>query len=128
MNLLLDTHAFLWWATDDSRLSTRAREVLSDPEQRIFFSAASGWEMAIKANLGKLTFPRGLSDFVTSAVSSNGYEILSVSLAHALAVNDLPYHHRDPFDRILVAQSRVEGLTILSADQKIRAYDIEILW
>ena len=128
MSLLLDTHAFLWWIADDPRLSHGARAALSDSDREVFFSAASAWEMAIKARLGKLRVADDLSRFVTDQLATNGFRVLPVALAHALDVHALPAHHRDPFDRLLVAQCRVENLRLVSGDSKLAPYDIEIIW
>ncbi len=126
--MLLDTHAFLWWIADDARLSDRAREVIADGRNDVLFSAASGWEIAIKAGLGKLEVPEDLEAFVDEQLSKNAFRALPVRLSHALRVRSLPDHHRDPFDRLLVAQSVLEGLPILSADPQVALYPVEVVW
>lgn len=128
MRALLDTHAFLWWVTDDARLSERARETIGDGANEIFVSAATGWEMAIKARLGRLRVPGDFARFITDQIELNGFRVLAIELAHALRVHGLADHHRDPFDRILVAQSLVEGMPILSRDEQIAAYGVELVW
>lgn len=128
MRLLLDTHAFLWWITDDSQLSARARQSIADGGNDVFFSAASGWELAIKAGLGRLTLPADLERFLTAQLEANAFQVLPVFLSHALRVNALPDHHRDPFDRLLVAQAQVEGMAILSGDSQLSRYPIEVVW
>mgnify|MGYP002525526543 CR=1 FL=1 len=128
MRALLDTHAFLWWVTDDARLSDRAREVIADGANEIHFSAASGWEIAIKARLGRLVAPDDLARFMTDQVEQNGFRTLAVALGHALRVHSLEDHHRDPFDRMLVAQSMVENLPIIGRDAQIKAYCVELIW
>jgi PIN domain nuclease of toxin-antitoxin system len=128
MRALLDTHTFLWWITDDPRLSQRAREIISRGENKLFFSAASAWEMAIKAALGKLTFPGNLKSFVIEQLAVNGIDPLPVELAHALHASTLPALHRDPFDRLLIAQAQLENLPILTADPQIGRYDVEVIW
>lgn len=128
MKFLLDTHTFLWWITDDFRLSLRVREIISRGENKLFLSAASGWEMAIKAALGKLNFPGNLKSFVTEQLAVNGIDSLPVELTHALHVSALPVIHRDPFDRLLVAQAQVENLPIITADPQISRYDVETIW
>lgn len=128
MRALLDTHAFLWWTTDSPRLSDRAREVIADGRNELFFSAASGWEIAIKAGLGRLEVPEDLGRFMSEQLSRNAFEVLPVHLSHALRVHALPDHHRDPFDRLLVAQSLLEELPILSADPRIAFYPVEVVW
>ncbi|NPV53382.1 MAG: type II toxin-antitoxin system VapC family toxin [Firmicutes bacterium] len=128
MKALLDTHTFLWWITDDPRLSLHARKVISDGENELFFSAASGWEIAIKARLGKLHLTDELESFIPAQLSANAISILPVYLSHTLHVYSLPYHHRDPFDRLLVAQAQVENLPILTADPQISLYTVEVIW
>ena len=128
MRALLDTHAFLWWVTDDSRLSDTARQVIADGANEIHFSAASGWEIAIKARLGRLTVPDDLARFMTSQIEQNGFRTLAIELGHALRVHALDDLHRDPFDRMLVAQSMIENLPIVGRDKQIAAYDVEMIW
>ena len=128
MRVLLDTHAFLWWIGDDPRLSERAREVLSDGDNDLVFSAASGWEIAIKARLGRLHVPGDLNTYLFRQLTENYTSVLPVHLSHALRVHALPDHHRDPFDRLLVAQAIVEEIPLLSADPRIARYPVEIVW
>lgn len=104
MRALLDTHAFLWWIMADPRLSATARRILEDGATQIMFSAASGWEIAIKTRLGKLTIVDDPRRYVSEQIARNGFDVLPITLAHALHVWTLPDHHRDPFDRMLVAQ------------------------
>jgi PIN domain nuclease of toxin-antitoxin system len=131
---LLDTHAFLWWITDDPRLSPRAREVLHDRDNDLYFSAASGWEIAIKAQMGRLRLveqrdpAQSLAQFVVEQLSLNTIAALPIQLRHALHVYTLPSHHRDPFDRMLVSQSQIEGLPILTADAQIVQYAVDVIW
>lgn len=128
MRVLLDTHAFLWWIGDDPRLSERAREVLSDGDNDLVFSAASGWEIAIKARLGRLHVPGDLNTYLVRQLTENYTSVLPVHLSHALRVHALPDHHRDPFDRLLVAQAIVEEIPLLSADPRIARYPVEVVW
>jgi PIN domain nuclease of toxin-antitoxin system len=128
MKVLLDTHTFLWWITDSPRLSARAREVIRDSDNELFFSAASGWEIAIKAQLGRLQLPDDLEHFIVDQLSLNTILVLPIQLRHALHVYTLPQHHRDPFDRMLIAQSQVENLPILTTDSQIVQYDVETIW
>ncbi len=128
MRVLLDTHAFLWWALDDSRLSERAREIIGEGENDVLFSVASGWEIAIKSRLGRLRVPDDFERFMTDQLQLNDFRVLPVELAHALHVRSLPDHHRDPFDRMLVAQSRIEGLPIVGRDKRLEPYGVELLW
>lgn len=121
MNLLLDTHLLLWAASEPQRLSAKARALLLDPSNQLVFSSASLWEIAIKNGLERSDFnvdPRRLWRMLLV----NGYRELSVTSEHTVAVNDLPLLHKDPFDRILVAQARIEGLTLLTADKMVAKY------
>jgi len=136
MNVLLDTHAFLWWITDDPRLSARAREIFEDEDgiNTLHLSAASGWEIAIKAQLGRLQL-RGqgettqtLAQFVVAQLALNAILVMPIQLVHALHVCTLPLHHRDPFDRMLIAQSQIEGLPILTADPQMAQYPVDTIW
>jgi PIN domain nuclease of toxin-antitoxin system len=128
MRVLLDTHTFLWWISDDNQLSEAARATIGGRENQLFFSAASGWEIAIKARLGKLRLPSNLEQFVVEQLHSNAVESLPVHLSHALHVYKLPLLHRDPFDRLLVAQAQLESLPILTVDWQIRQYAVQALW
>lgn len=128
MRVLLDTHVFLWWITDDPRLSERAREVISDGHNTLLFRAASGWEIAIRAKLGRLLVPGNLEAFIVEQLAQNDITPLPVRLSHALRVYHLPPYHRDPFDRLLVAQAQLEGLPILTSDPAIMKYPVEVIW
>ncbi len=128
MRVLLDTHVFLWWVLDDSRLSERAREIIGEGKNDVLFSVASGWEIAIKSRLGRLRVPDDFERFMTDQLQLNDFRVLAVELAHALHVRSLPDHHRDPFDRMLVAQSRIEGLPIVGCDRRLADYGVELLW
>jgi PIN domain nuclease of toxin-antitoxin system len=128
MKVLLDTHTFLWWIIDSPRLSALAREVIRDSDNELFFSAASGWEIAIKAQLGRLQLPDNLEQFIADQLSLNTILALPIQLRHALHVYTLPRHHRDPFDRMLVAQSQIEKLPILTTDSQIAQYEVKIIW
>jgi prevent-host-death family protein len=114
VNLLLDTHAFLWWVTDDPRMSPHAREIIAHGGNTLFFSAASRWEIAIKARLGRLQVPENLGRFLPEQLSRKAIRVLPIHLSHALHVHELPEHHRDPFDCLLVSQALLENLPILS--------------
>ncbi len=128
MRLLLDTHVFLWWILDDSRLSAKARALIAEGENDVIFSAASAWEIAIKAALGRIETPADFAPYMSEQVSLNGFRVLPVELSHALRVQALAPHHRDPFDRLLVAQAQVEALPILSRDGAFAPYDVEVIW
>jgi PIN domain nuclease of toxin-antitoxin system len=122
--LLVDTHALLWWFADDAALSRPAREAIADPINEPLVSAASVWEIAIKRAFGKLTAPDDLPD----RVREGGFEWLNVTAEHAWQVRALPSHHRDPFDRLLIAQALVEGLPIVTADARFGAYGVDVRW
>jgi PIN domain nuclease of toxin-antitoxin system len=128
MRVLLDTHAFLWWVTDDPRLSEPAREVLADGANTLFLSAASGWEIAIKTALGKLQLPEAPDLWVVAQLAYNGIQPLPVELRHGLHTYHLPLHHRDPFDRILIAQCQLEMLPIVSSDAHVARYQVDVVW
>lgn len=128
MRALLDTHTFLWWITGDRRLSPRTREIISDGENELFLSAASGWEMAIKAGLGKLSLPGSPGAFISGQLAVNAIQTLPVRMDHALHVLELPGYHRDPFDRLLIAQARLEDMPILTADPQIGRYPVKVIW
>lgn len=122
--LLLDTHVLLWWRGDYRRISARAREAIADPDHLLFFSAASIWEMAIKQAAGKLRMPPNLLD----TLGHRGFAELEMSSHQGLIAGALPAHHRDPFDRMLVAQAQSENLTLVTNDTRIAAYDVPVLW
>lgn len=116
MKALLDTHAFLWWISGDDRLSSPASQAIADGSNEIFVSAASVWEIAIKARLGRLSIPGDPGQFIGGQVVENAFRGLPIVSGHALRLWELPDHHRDPFDRMLVAQAQVEGLALISRD------------
>jgi PIN domain nuclease of toxin-antitoxin system len=124
LKLLLDSHVLLWWHADDQRLSGRAREAMERPGAALYFSAASIWELAIKQARGKLEMPGSLLD----TLAEEKIEELKISSAHALRAGVLAHHHRDPFDRMLIAQAQVEGMTLLTGDGQCAAYDVALLW
>ncbi|MGH9410384.1 MAG: type II toxin-antitoxin system VapC family toxin [Vicinamibacterales bacterium] len=125
MRILLDTQCWLWMALAPGRLSPDARMLLESREHMVYFSAASAWEIAIKHALGKLRLPDAPEAYVPDRVAVLAVQPLPIDHAHALRVSALPPHHRDPFDRLLVAQAQIEGLTILTSDPQIRAYDVD---
>ena len=122
MRLLLDTHALLWWLADEG-LSESARGLIADPDNQVAVSAASAWEISIKKALGKLAAP----DDLEQQVAENGFDPLPITIAHGIAAGALPRHHEDPFDRMLIAQARAEGLTIVTRDSRFKAYDVALL-
>ena len=126
--LLLDTHVFLWLVADPGRVPTPARTALEVPGVPLLLTLASVWELSLKTGLGKLRLPQPLPTFVRTRLERTDTTLLDITLAHVLAVADLPRHHGDPFDRLLVAQAREQGLTIVSGDPALRAYDVPVLW
>lgn len=128
MRVLLDTQAWLWIQVSPERLTEGALDVVVDPEAELFLSAASSWEMAIKYALGRLPLPIPPWDYVPDRIRTSGAIPLPVEHAHALQVARLPAHHRDPFDRLLVAQAQLERLAVLTADRSFEPYDVEVVW
>jgi PIN domain nuclease of toxin-antitoxin system len=128
MRILLDTHAFLWWISDAPQLSQKARQIIGNGENTLFLSAASGWEIAIKTRLGKLKLPADIASFILEQLSVNAVTPLPIQMKHALRVRSLPDFHRDPFDRMIVAQAQIEDLPILTADQQLAGYNVQIIW
>ena len=128
MKYLLDTHTFLWWITDSELLSDRALEVIRDGNNTLLLSAAGGWEIAIKASLGRLDLPDKPEKVIPGQMSLNDIQGLPVQMSHALHVHTLPQHHRDPFDRMLVSQCQLEEIPIITSDPQIAKYDVDIIW
>lgn len=128
MKVLLDTHVFLWWLTDDPQLSPLAREIIGNGENEVFLSAASGWEIAIKAKLGKLQLSDDIPSFIAEQLVINNITSLPIQINHALHVYGLPDYHRDPFDRLLIAQAQMEDLSILTIDEQIARYPVKVIW
>ena len=128
MRALLDTHAFIWWVTNDPQLSADARNVIADSGNILFLSVVSAWEIVIKNKLGKLTLPEPVEQYILSRLAINRFESLPIQMSHVLQVASLPSIHRDPFDRILIAQSQVENLPIVTIDQKITQYLVQTIW
>jgi PIN domain nuclease of toxin-antitoxin system len=127
MKGLLDTHTFIWWDSDPAKLSAKALAFLRDPANTVLLSVVSVWEILIKLQLGKLTLTTPLATIVAQQ-QANGIKILPVTLDHVLAVGNLPTPHKDPFDRLLVAQANVEGAVLLSADAIFSRYPVNVLW
>ncbi|MCI0572595.1 MAG: type II toxin-antitoxin system VapC family toxin [Myxococcaceae bacterium] len=127
LRLLLDSHTFLWWVTDDPRLTRQQRRAISDSANACFISHASVWEMAIKASLGKLKLPQSVRRFVSEQCELHGFQLLPISLASASRVETLPFHHRDPFDRLLVAQALEAELTLVTRDKALEAYGVAVV-
>jgi PIN domain nuclease of toxin-antitoxin system len=126
--LLLDTHTFLWWVDDAPELKANAKRAIANIKNECYLSAASCWEMAIKASRGKLRLTKPVERFVTEQLNANGFILLGIDLRHAARVEKLPYYHSDPFDRMLIAQAMAEKLTIVSADRVFSKYGVDVLW
>ena len=128
MNLLLDTHTFLWFIEGSRQLSARARELIEDQENAALVSIASLWEMGIKMSLDRLSLDEPFEDMIPEQMELNGFALLPLRVAHIAQVISLPFHHRDPFDRILIAQCVAEELSVLSKDRAFDSYSVRRLW
>ncbi len=128
MRILIDTGCWLWSLAEPERLNKRSRDLLGDPANTLYLSAASSWEIALKFTLGKLMLPEPPEKYIPSRMEAFGIEGLPVEHAHALRVSRLPLYHRDPFDRLLVAQGQIDSLTILTGDPALLAYEVRIIW
>jgi PIN domain nuclease of toxin-antitoxin system len=128
MNLLLDTHTFLWFVGGDERLSKTARTLIEDPSNLVFLSQASLWEMAIKISLGKLSLSQPFETLINEQLEENQIQLLGITLQHAAGLISLPFFHRDPFDRMLIVQAQAEKLTLVSQDSPMGSYGVEIAW
>lgn len=128
MRLLLDTSSFLWFVAGSGRLSGRARNLMEDFDNELVLSVASLWEMAIKVSVGKLELPEDFDRFIPEKLEENEIEILHVRLAHLSEMIKLPFHHRDPFDRLIIAQSVSENLPVIACDGIFREYPLDIMW
>lgn len=126
MRFLVDTHCWLWLQTTPERLPPAVLSLLEDSANDLFLSAASSWEIAIKYALGKLPLPESPDRYVPRRMTASGSRGLAVEHAHSLRVAELPMHHRDPFDRLLIAQAQIEKLTVVTVDPQFRAYDVQI--
>ena len=127
MNLLLDTHALLWVMANDPRVRSQTLAALRSPDNQVYVSAASGWEIAIKVGLGKLRVPADVADWLPAELDYHRFSRLPIQLEHVLAVEHLPPHHRDPFDRLLIAQAQVEAFTLVTRDRQFRAYPVRTM-
>lgn len=128
MNALLDTHAVLWAVLDPAKLGLQAADLLSDPDNRLFVSPASYWEIAIKISRGKFILERPYEAFWKDGLALLGATILPIELRHTSQLLSLPFHHKDPFDRLLIAQALAEGLPLVSADPVVEAYGVQRIW
>jgi PIN domain nuclease of toxin-antitoxin system len=128
LNLLLDTCCLLWWATEPQRLSGLVREALNEQRNALYLSVASVWEIAIKAKTGRLSLSLSPEDFIADAMKRYDLQQLDINLAHSLGAGSLGLHHKDPFDRMLIAQAKIEGLTIATPDPAFTPYGVPLLW
>lgn len=128
MRILLDTHAFLWTAVGAPQLSENAANLFLEEQNELYLSIASLWEMAIKCSLGKLTFHKPIESYVLDMLQENAIQLLPIDFRHVMRVSGLPFHHRDPFDRLIVSQAIEEKIAILSCDEVFDAYGIKRLW
>lgn len=128
MEILLDTQAFLWLSSNNSSLTKQARKIFLDEKNSFFLSLASIWEMSIKSSLGKLKLRPSLERFILNELQENGIEQMPISFQHIMKVRSLPFHHRDPFDRLLIAQALIEEVPILSNDTALDLYAIKRMW
>ncbi len=128
MRVLLDTHTFLWWINDVSLLSEPVRQIIADGQNEVFVSAATGWEIAIKVQIGKLRIEGDVSQFVIDEMNRNRFKTLPIQMNHTTKIAELPLLHKDPFDRILIVQSQCESLPLLTADSLISQYTVNVLW
>jgi len=128
MRILLDTHAFLWFILDDPQLGTKAKAMIEDPANDIEISPASYWELAIKISLRKYSLPKPYQQFIESQIAINEFHILHIEPKHTSLITTMPLHHKDPFDRLLVAQAIVEGIPIISVDEQLDPYGVRRLW
>lgn len=128
MKLLLDTQCWLWWFSQPERLNENVIEQIADETNEVWFSVASVWEMGIKLSIGKLPLPEQIDDYVSTRMIQLGAKSLEITASHALGVAALPLHHRDPFDRMLIAQAQLEDMTLVSADSTFNQYEVSLLW
>jgi PIN domain nuclease of toxin-antitoxin system len=128
MRYLLDTHVFLWWNLGHPQLSDRVVDIISDGNNEIFLSAVSAWEITIKVARKRLIIPEKPDQFVPSRMQLHGFQPLPVQIHHATRVYELPIQHSDPFDRLLIAQSQIESMPLISADGEMRKYEVDVVW
>ena len=125
---LLDTHTWLWWHLDPDKLGSRAYNIIEDGSSNIYFSVVSAWEIVIKHGLQKLSLPLPPREYVPKRLEKSYMDILQIQLAHVLHIQKLPQHHKDPFDRLLIAQAQTEKLTLISCDQQFEPYELDLIW
>ncbi|MDM8567813.1 type II toxin-antitoxin system VapC family toxin [Candidatus Halobeggiatoa sp. HSG11] len=124
-SILLDTHILLWWLANDSRLTTKVKKIIASPDNKIYVSSVSIWEASIKRALGRLEFD---DDKLLKVIETGGFQEITITMQHGLVAGNLPRHHEDPFDRMLIAQTKVNNLTIITHDKQFQHYDISIIW
>ena len=128
MRLLLDTHVFLWWIDDAPALSRKARTAIADPQNQCLLSLVSSWEMAIKLSLGKLELPAAIEHFIPEQLAANGFGQLQINFRQVAKVATMAYHHRDPFDRLLIAQAIEEDVPVVTSDPVFKKYGVKVIW
>ncbi len=128
MKILLDTHAFLWAMSGSNRLSKKAKEAYLDNANKLFFSAVSYWEIGIKISIGKLELANNWKDIIDKEINNNGIKWLDLKKEHVQGIINLEFHHRDPFDRLLIAQAKYEQMSIITVDKQIEKYDVTTIW
>lgn len=128
MSLLLDSHTFIWWRDELHKLSSKALAEISDPTNEVFLSVVTVWELQIKIAVNKFSIKGGLEKAVKDEQENNGFQILPVELSHALYLENLPLHHKDPFDRLLISQAIVENMTLVGTDENFSRYQVSLLW
>ncbi|WP_295617461.1 type II toxin-antitoxin system VapC family toxin [Chamaesiphon sp. GL140_3_metabinner_50] len=128
MKLLLDTNVFIWLNDAPQRVRAQVMTIIANSDNDLFLSLTSIWELQIKIQLGKLQLSDALPDILRTQQVDNNLQILTINLSHIWALENLPYHHRDPFDRLLIAQAQIEGMTLVSADGMFELYDVDLLW
>ncbi len=128
MKVLLDTHTFLWWVADDPQISVTAKNIITNPDNDIYFSVVSAWKIIIKVGTGKLSLSESPEIYIPTRVASNQFEILPVQISRILKINSLPNFHKDPFDRLLIAQSLVEDFSLITVDSAIAQYPVQTIW
>ncbi|NJL01389.1 MAG: type II toxin-antitoxin system VapC family toxin [Spirulinaceae cyanobacterium SM2_1_0] len=128
MRLLLDTQCWIWWFAQPEKLSENVIEQIVDETNEVWLSVASVWEMGIKVSIGKLPLPEQIDNYISTRMTQLGARSLDITASHALRVASLPLHHRDPFDRMLIAQAQLEEMTLVSADSTFKRYEVSLLW
>ena len=128
MKVLIDTHTFLWWNTGDLLLSVQAKEIIADGRNEVYLSAASVWEIVIKTAKARLILPEAPAQYISKRMSLYRFKSMPIQISHAAHVYELPPYHNDPFDRMLIAQSRLESIPLVTRDEEIQRYDLETIW